>query len=332
MPASSNERKRAADRAVRLRLKWIAAYREFGDAGVVCRRFGISRPTLRKWLRRFDAGGEDGLNELSRRPHSSPAKKVGTEAEEQILALRRERRFGVKRIRAELRRLHNVQLSPSVIHKVLVRHDLNVLPRRKRVRHKPKRYSRPVPGDRVQMDACKIRPGLYQFTAIDDCSRYLVAGLARRPSAAATLAFLDQVVDEMPFAIQRIQTDRGTEFFAEKVQRRLMAETVKFRPIPPRSPHLNGKVERAQRTVLEEFWPTVDARAPDVGDQLAVWVHHYNWDRSHEALGGLCPIDRVCERIDKTPLWGDVDAAYDATRERIHLREYAVDVALRKLK
>jgi len=76
----------------------------------------------------------------------------------------------------------------------------------------------------------------------------------------------------------------------------------------------------------------VDARAPDVGDQLAVWVHHYNWDRSHEALGGLCPIDRVCERIDKTPLWGDVDAAYDVTRERIQVREYAVDVALQKLK
>ena len=90
---------------------------------------------------------------------------------ERILALRRERRLGVKRIRAELRRLHGVQLSPSVIHKVLVRHDLGALPRRKRVRHTPKRYSRPVPGERVPMDVCKIRPGLYQFTAIDDCSR-----------------------------------------------------------------------------------------------------------------------------------------------------------------
>jgi transposase InsO family protein len=241
--ASPKERKEASERAVRRRLKWTAAYREVGDAGAVCRRFGVSRPTPRKWLRRFEADGEAGLSEPSRRPHSSPAKKVSAEAEERILALRRERRLGVKRIRAELRRLHNVQLSASVIHKVLVRHDLDVLPRRKRVRHKPKRYSRPVPGDRVQMDACKIRPGLYQFTAIDDCSRYLVAGLARRPSAAATLAFLDQVVDEMPFAIQRIQTDRGAEFFAEEVQRRLMAETIKFRPIPPRSPHLNGKVE-----------------------------------------------------------------------------------------
>jgi transposase InsO family protein len=299
----SREKKEAAERATRQRLKWIQAYREIGEAGAVCRRFGISRPTLRKWLQRFDAEGETGLHELSRRPHNSPAKKVSVDTEKLILALRRERRLGVKRIRAELRRLHDVQLSPSVIHKVLVRHDLNVLPRRKRVRHKPKRYSRPVPGDRVQMDVCKIRPGLYQFTAIDDCSRYLVTGLARRPSAAAALAFLDQVLDEMPFAIQRIQTDRGAEFFAEKVQRRLMAETIKFRPIPPRSPHLNGKIERAQRTVLEEFWPTVDARAPDVGDQLAVWVHHYNWDRPHESLGGQCPIDRICERIDKTLLW-----------------------------
>lgn len=328
----SKERKWAAERAARRRLAWVAAYRQIGDAGAVCRRFGISRPTLRKWLRRFDEDGEAGLSGLSRKPHTSPAKKVSAETEKLILALRRERCLGVRRIRAELRRLHGVRLSPPVIHKVLLRHDLNVLPHRKRVRHKPKRYSRPVPGDRVQMDVCKIRPGLYQFTAIDDCSRYLVVGLARRPSAAAALAFLDQVLDEAPFAIQRIQTDRGAEFFAEKVQRRLMAETIKFRPLPPRSPHLNGKVERAQRTVLEEFWTAVDARAPEVGRQLAEWVHHYNWDRSHEALGGLCPIDRVCERIDKTPLWGDVDAAYDEARERLQVREYAVEMTLRKLK
>ena len=83
---SSNERKGAAERAVRLRLKWVAAYREVGDAGAVCRRFGISRPTLRKWLRRFDAQGEAGLEELSRRPRTSPARKVGPVEEERILA------------------------------------------------------------------------------------------------------------------------------------------------------------------------------------------------------------------------------------------------------
>ena len=282
--SSSKEIREAAERAVRQRRKWIAAYHEVGDAGAVCRWFGISRPTLRKWLRRFEQDGEAGLKEQSRRPHSSPSKKISADVEQWILSLRRERRLGVKRIRAELRRLHDVQLSPTEIHKVLVQHELNVLPRRRRARHQPKRYSRPVPGDRVQMDVCKIRPGLYQFTAVDDCSRYLVAGLAQRASAAATLAFLDQVLDQMPFAIQRIQTDRGTEFFAETVQRRLMAETIKFRPVPPRSPHLNGKVERVQRTVLEEFWPTVDARADEVSDQLALWVHHYNCSSQSTSL------------------------------------------------
>jgi transposase InsO family protein len=332
MPTRSKERGRAADRAARLRLKWIATYRELGDAGTVCRRFGISRPTLRKWLGRYDAEGEAGLLGRSRRPRRSPARKVGPAEEELILGLRRERRLGAKRLRIELHRLHGVRLSASVIHKVLVRHGLGALPRRVRPRHKPKRYSRPVPGDRVQIDNCKIRPGLWQFTAVDDCSRYLVAGLARRPSAAAALAFLEQVLDEVPFAIQRVRTDRGAEFFAEEVQRHLMAETIKFRPIPPRSPHLNGKVERAQRTVLEEFWATVDPRAPDIGEQLALWVHQYNWDRPHEALGGLCPIDRVCERADKTPIWAEVDALYDAARERIQAREYAVETALRRLK
>jgi transposase InsO family protein len=223
-------------------------------------------------------------------------------------------------------------VASATVHKVLVRHGVNVLPERKQRTRKAERYSRAVPGERVQMDTCKIRPGLFQFTAIDDCSRYLVAGVARRRSAAATLMFLDQVLDEMPFAIQRVQTDRGAEFFAEKVQRRLMAEAIKFRPVPPRSPHLNGKVERAQRTVLEEFWATVNARAPDVGEQLATWVQHYNWDRPHEALGGACPIDRVCERAAKTPLWSEVSEAYEAKDERIQVREYVVEKSLRKMK
>ncbi len=328
----SKKQREEAERAVRRRRKWIAAYQELGDAGAVCRRFGISRPTLRKWLRRYDADGDAGLTERSRRPFRSPARKIGEGEAELIVRLRRERSLGVKRLRIELERLHGLRLAASTLHKVLGRHGLSALPRKRRVRHEPKRYSRPVPGERVQLDNCKIRPGLWQFTAIDDCSRYLVAGLAPRRSAAAALKFLEQMFEEMPFAVQRVQTDRGTEFFAEAVQRRLMAWSVKFRPIPPRSPHLNGKIERAQRTVLEEFWATVDSRASDVADQLSQWVHHYNWHRPHEGLGGLCPIDRVCERAGKTPIWAVVANAYDETQERVQIREHAVEIALRKLK
>lgn len=135
-----------------------------------------------------------------------------------IVDLRRERKLGIKRLRNELIRLHGLRLSVDTVHKVLYRHGLNRLTRPRLIRKGTRRYSRPLPGDRVQMDVCKIGPQLYQYTAIDDCSRYQVIGLFPSRSAKSTLAFLDQLVEEMPVSIQRIQTDRGQEFFAYKVQ------------------------------------------------------------------------------------------------------------------
>jgi hypothetical protein len=70
----------------------------------------------------------------------------------------------------------------------------------------------------------------------------------RHAEAATTLAFVDKLLEEVPFAIQRLQTDRGTEFFAGVVPRRLSVEAIRFRPIRPRSPHLNDNVERARKS------------------------------------------------------------------------------------
>lgn len=92
--------------------------------------------------------------------------------------------------------------------------------------------------------------------------------LFKRRTAANSIAFLEQVTEEMPFPIQRIQTDRGQEFFAVKFQKLLMEWGIKFRPIRPGSPHLNGKVERSQRTDLDEFYSTVDIGSPDLKEQL----------------------------------------------------------------
>ena len=132
------------------------------------------------------------------------------------------------------------------------------------------------------MDTCKIAPGIYQYTAIDDCSRYRVLDVFNRRSAANTLIFIDKVIEEMPFPIQRIQTDRGAEFFAEKVQRKLMDYGIKFRPNKPGSPHLNGKVERSQRTDKEEFYSTVNLNLDELKNEtLPEWQHYYNWQRAH---------------------------------------------------
>lgn len=272
--------------------------------------------------------GVEGLSAESRKPKSSPGLKRTTSIVSLILELRRARRMGARRLQSELRRHHGTRLSLATIHNVLKTHNIEPLKRGLPYRKGVIRYSRPVPGDRVQMDTCKIAPGVYQYTAVDDCSRFRVLAIYPRRNATNTLDFIDHVTEEMPFPIQRIQTDRGLEFFAEKVQRRFMDLAIKFRPNKPRSPHLNGKVERSQQTDLHEFWATVDLTDPKLDALLSEWQHFYNWDRPHGALHGKSPIDRVCELMSATPLFEDVGAAYDPSRERIRHQEYAIDLRI----
>ena len=104
-----------------------------------------------------------------------------------------------------------------------------------------------------------------------------------------TLLFLDRVTEEMPFPIQRIQTDRGTEFFAESVQRRLMAAFIKFRPIPPRSPHLNGKVERSQLTDLVDSGPDIRRERKQFNSASKNGNSSTTTDVSHGGLAGKTP-------------------------------------------
>ena len=140
-----------------------------------------------------------------------------------------------------------------------------------------RRYAGPISGERVQMDMFKIRPGLYQYTSVNDCTQYPVLALYPRRTAQATLQFLENFIEETPFPVQRIQTDRGREFLAVKVQRRLMEWGIKFRPIRPGAPHLNGKVEGAQRTDWEEFYSRVYVETSDLSDSLQEWQHFYNF-------------------------------------------------------
>jgi len=155
----------------RQRLTWIRLHERVRVAGLVCRRCGITRPTLRKWLRRYQTQGVAGLQSQSRRPHRSPRQRAGPQEVALILDLRRSRKLGIKRLRNELMRLHQIRFSLATIHKVLRRHSASRLAQRRWRRRVPQRYSRPIPGDQVQMDVCKIAPGLYHYVAVDDCTR-----------------------------------------------------------------------------------------------------------------------------------------------------------------
>ena len=319
------------NREIQQRLVWVKLFEETNDAGLVCRRCGISRPTLRKWWKRYSEQGIDGLSSQSRRPLKSPNTKINAELEALILEMRSARNFGARRLQTELMRLHGVSLSLATIHKVLSTHQVKPI---KKFRRKVDfiRYERPLPGDRIQMDTCKLGPGLYQYTSIDDCTRYRVLRIYKRRTAANTLDFLDWVIEEMPFPIQRIQTDRGREFFAEKVQKKMMQHGIKFRPNKPGSPHLNGKVERSQKTDKSEFYATVDIDSEDIQDKLAEWQHYYNWMRPHSALKGKTPMERYFELCEETPFSDEVQKQYNPSNERIQHANYKMDLEIAKLK
>jgi transposase len=102
-------------REIKQRLAWITLYQETSDAGLTCRRCGISRPTLRKWLRRYEELGIHGLKSQSKRPNSSPARKLSDQEIGWILDLRRARKLGVRRIQNEIKQLHNISLSLATI-------------------------------------------------------------------------------------------------------------------------------------------------------------------------------------------------------------------------
>jgi transposase InsO family protein len=106
---------------------------------------------------------------------------------------------------------------------------------------------------------------------------------------------------------------------------------IKFRPVKPASPHLNGKVERSQKTDLQEFYATVDRSDKDLELKLAEWQHYYNWDRPHSSLHGKTPNDRFCELIKKTPYWDDVGREYDPAKERIQEPNYHIEMRLRRI-
>jgi transposase InsO family protein len=117
------------------------------------------------------------------------------------------------------------------------------------------------------------------------------------------------------------------------VQEKLMKYSIKFRPVKPASPHLNGKVERYQQTDLREFYAITDlSNFETLKNELKEWQTTYNYQRLHGSLGGKTPAQYSGALGDKTPLWEDVIFAYDLSKEHIQEQNYKTELSIRKLK
>ncbi|HUQ63372.1 MAG TPA: IS481 family transposase [Acidimicrobiales bacterium] len=301
------------DRLVRRRLAILHHAEEVtSNVAMTCRYYGITRQCFYSWKRRYEELGEEGLKNRSTRPKVSP-RATHVDVVGKILYLRQNYHFGPAKIAMYLKRYHDVAISPSGVWRILKRLELNRLPtsqRYKRLDKRWKRYEKQLPGHQVQIDVKFIAPlpgtrrKHYQFTAIDDCTRLRVLRIYPALNQKTAIQFVDYVCQRLPFPIQVIQTDNGTEF-GSSFHYHVLDKGIGHRYIKPRTPRLNGKVERSHRIDAEEFYRLLDGTLVDdakvFNDKLQEWEDYYNYSRPHGGLGGQTPYERLRQKT-QTPV------------------------------
>lgn len=150
----------------------------------------------------------------------------------------------------------------------------------------------------MQVDTLDVKPleghMVKHFTARDVVSRWDVIEAHQRATANTATEFLETILARMPFPVKAIQVDGGSEYRAvfEEACQRL---GVKLFVLPPHSPKLNGRVERAHRTHLEEFYAVIpkSAQIEKLNIELYKWERVYNQIRPHQALDYLTPAEYI---------------------------------------
>jgi transposase InsO family protein len=284
----------------RLRVKQrlaVVSYAEEYGVKPASRRFGLNRKTIRVWRDRWRRDGDAGL--LPRYPPRRRRRRLDERVIGLIKQARVEHRFGAGRAQIWLERVHHVRVTSRTIQRVF--RDLGLPYLTKAPRRRPRQlklFEKEQPGDSVQVDVKVVKRGRvkwFQYTGIDDCTRVRVLRLYHRLNQQASLMFLRELQEELPFPIRKIQVDNGTEFslaFALTCQEL----GIRVRYIKPRRPQQNGKVERSHRE--EEFWSRYGGQDfTEATRELEQWAHRYNHERFSMALAGRTPMEKLAAML-----------------------------------
>jgi putative transposase len=298
--------------AVQARKCLVQAYQEIGSISETARRWHTSRQVVRKWVRRFEQEGEEGLHDRSRRPHHSPH-QTPPQLQQQVLQAREATNYGRERLALYLKR-QGVSLSPYTIRNILRRHGVTAHKRRRRKPLYPARWAwdEDVPFALIQADVKDVldkkalgttlwqhirrhRLPRYQWTACDGRSRLRFLAYSHRITRTNGIAFLLLVL--LWLRSHRIstpvtfQTDWGAEFggdnpdqVAALQQRFLQPLNGTLRRYPMGRKQYNGRVERSHRTDDEEFYRPYLLQANcdrELLDLAARWIYFYNVLRPH---------------------------------------------------
>jgi transposase InsO family protein len=275
---------------------------------------GISRATAHKWLRRFRDEGVAGLEDRSSAPHRSPHALAAREVR-RIVRARRRLKVGPHRLGPQLGHPR------STVYGVLRREGLSRLRHLDRPTAVPIRYERAHPGELVHIDVKKLgrvpaggghkvrgraaaRPNHrgdgydYLHVAVDDRSRWAYVEVHADQRGSTCAGFLRRTAEHFAsvgVTIQAVMTDRAMNYtLSREFLDALAATEADHIVIRPYRPQTNGKVERFNRAMLEE-WAYMKLYRSNRARLVALprWIDTYNRRRPHTALGGLPPVSRL---------------------------------------
>ena len=291
------------------RIRAISIFKETNKVSLVCETFGISKATLYRWVMRFDPGDLTSIKHESCRPRNVRKPQWSYELMMAVKELRQRYPRWEKDKLIVLLKERGWQTSASTVGRIVTylkkRGEL-IEPRRMAVSakrkpkrpyaaRKPKDYKAKKPGDLVQIDTIDIRPLpgiiLKQFTARDVVSRWDVIESRTRATSKTAKELIETLTKRMPFKIKAIEVDGGSEFYSD-FEDACKAEKIKLFVLPPKSPKLNGSVERVNRTHTEEFYEIHDCSwtVPELNKQLVQWEYVYNCVRPHQSLHYKTPL------------------------------------------
>ena len=270
----------------------------------------VSVPTARKWLGRYLAEGEAGLRDRSSRPRVSP-RAIAPAKALAIVELRR-RRLIQARIAASL------GVSKSTVGRVLARAGLSRL-RDLEPSEPVVRYEHRHPGDLIHIDTKKLgrieRLGHritgdrrdtvdgagweFLFVAIDDHARLGFTDLYPDERKASAVQFLRNAVAyyrSLGVRVRRVLSDNGSAFRSKAFAKACRRLGLKHSFTKPYRPQTNGKAERFIQSALREWAYGIPYNHSSEREaMLERWIHHYNWHRPHQGIGGLAPISRLAQ-------------------------------------
>jgi transposase InsO family protein len=268
----------------------------------------VTAATARKWLGRYLAGGEAALADRSSRPHRSPRAMPAATALA-IVELRR-RRLTQARIAASL------GVSKSSVGRVLARAGLSRLSDLQPV-EPVQRYEHAAPGDLLHIDTKKLgrieRPSHrvtgnrrdsvegagweFLFVAIDDHARIGFTDMYPDERAGSAEQFLRNAhayYASLGVRLKAVLTDNGSAFRSHVFRRACADLGLKQRFTRAYRPQTNGKAERFIQSALREWaYAYTYQHSNERTETLEAWMHHYNWHRPHQGIGGATPMSRL---------------------------------------